>query len=260
MISVQFSVCASSVFLNEPLHEALEKVAQAGIKHYEFWSWWDKDLDKVVAAQNRLGLKPAALCTKFVSLTDAACREEYLQGLRETMTACERLGCKTIISQVGNELENVPREEQHASLVQGLKKAAALLEGSGLTLVIEPLNTRVDHQGYYLWQSEEAFQIIDEVNSPCVRVLYDLYHQHIMDDLKLDRIIEKLSYIGHFHMAAYPGRCEPMEENEIAYREICEAIAKAGYDKHIGLEYFPRQEPLSSLIGQYAALKQYENL
>lgn len=78
-----------------------------------------------------------------------------------------------------------------------------------LTLVIEPLNTKVDHPGYYLWRAAEAFDIVDEVEDDHVKVLYDLYHQAVMQDLRLYEIERNIDKIGHFHMAGCPGRHEP---------------------------------------------------
>lgn len=234
-----YSACVSSLFLGRPVSEHLADVAASGLTHYEFWDWWTQDLSALAAAQEESRLSCAAMCTRFISLTDPAKREEYVQWLGKTVEACQRLGCKTIISQVGQELSNMPRIAQHQSIADGLKASLPVLEGSGITLVIEPLNTLVNHKGYYLWQSQEAFDIVTEVSHPQIKVLYDLYHQHIMSDLRLPHILQNLDKIGHFHMAGYPGRHEPLDPNEIDYPSILRAIRDAGYAGSVGLEYFP---------------------
>ena len=124
-----------------------------------------------------------------------------------------------------------------------------------MTLVIEPLNTRIDHRGYYLWRSQEAFEIVDEVASPCVKVLFDLYHQHIMSDLSIDAIVAHIDRIGHFHMAGYPGRHEPMIESEIDYPAILRAIEKSGYAGAVGLEYFPVRDAAEGLKALHEELR-----
>ena len=96
-------------------------------------------------------------------LVDPACREEYLEGLAESVAVAQRLNCPTLISQVGDACPDLSREAQHASLVAGLREAASILQNSGVVLGIEPLNETVDHQGYYLVRSDEAFAIIEEV-------------------------------------------------------------------------------------------------
>jgi hydroxypyruvate isomerase len=236
---LNYSVCIPAVFNGIASCDALCHVAAAGFKRYEFWSWWDQDIDAYMKAQKENGLEIAAICTFFISLTDPACREAYKDGLKKTIEVCKKLGCKTIISQVGQELKNVPRALQHASIVDGLKECAAMLEENDITLVFEPLNTKIDHPGYYLWSSAEAFEIEEEIGSSHVKVLFDLYHQYIMDDLFVDEIVKNMDKIAHFHVAGYPGRHEPLIDSEIDYKTILKAIEDRGYQGSIGLEYFP---------------------
>jgi hydroxypyruvate isomerase len=91
------------------------------------------------------------------------------------------LNCKFLISQTGNERTGIPREVQAQSLVDELKAAVPYLEKAGIILVVEPLNTLVNHKGYYLKTSKEAFHIINQVNSKFVKVLFDVYHQQVTD-------------------------------------------------------------------------------
>ena len=248
-----YSVCIPAVLRGKNVKEALEAVRAAGYNHYEFWGWWGQDMDAYKEAQEKQQLSPAALCTKMIPLTDAVRRQEYLEGLKETVEVCHKLGCKTIISQVGSELEGVSRQEPHAGIVEGLRMCVPILEENDLTLVIEPLNTRIDHKGYYLWSSEEAFQIVDEVGSRYVKVLFDLYHQYVMEDLSIERIVHNIDKIGHFHMAGYPGRHEPLIDSEIDYPSILKAIEQSGYQGAVGLEYMPVQDAeagLKVLCGQ----------
>lgn len=248
-----YSVCLGALYPNVPVEDALARIRKAGLTHYEFWSWWDRDMDAHLAAQQATGVAPAALCTHFISLTDPACRDAYVAGLRETIEVCKKLGCPTIISQVGNELPGVPRQEQHDSIVDGLRACLPYLQESGLTLVIEPLNTRVDHPGYYLWQAAEAFQIIDEVGDKHVKVLLDMYHQHVMDDLDVNTLVNNIDKIGHFHMAGNPGRHEPLESG-MDYVSILRRIEQTGYEMAIGLEYFPVKDADEGLNELCAAL------
>lgn len=251
-----YSACIPAIF-GSPVHQALSSVYNAGLDHYEFWSWWDQDMDACLEVQEKYHLIPAAMCTRMVPLVDPTCRDDYLQGLEETVAVCRKLGCKTIISQVGQELAGVPRQAQHESIVDGLRRCVPLLRRSGMTLVFEPLNTRFDHKGYYLWQAGEAFQIVEEVGDCHVKVLMDLYHQYAMDDLQLPEILENLDKIGHFHMAGFPGRHEPLIHCEIDYPTILRAIRQGGFSGGVGLEYFPlghRAQGLKELYQQLLSL------
>lgn len=236
------SVCIDAVFENVPEEEAIARVAAAGIKAFEFWAWWEKDLDAIVKARDEHDLTIAACCTKFISLVDPASRDDYLTGLQQSIAAAQRLNCKTLISQVGDFREGVVRSEQHQSLVDGLEEAAPFLEAADITLTIEPLNVLVDHPGYYLIRSDEAFQIVDQVGSPNVKVVFDIYHQQISEGNVIRNLSESIDRIGHFHAAGNPGRHE-LNCGELHYPSIFAAIQSAGYEGHVGLEYWPQGSP-----------------
>jgi hydroxypyruvate isomerase len=240
------SVCIDAVLGHHNAGAALEIVAAAGIGAFEFWGWWDRDLSALAAARDKHGLAIASCCTKFVSLVDAKQRDEYLQGLAETIETAKRLGVRKIISQVGDLLPDVSRQHQHESLVAGLKSAAPMLAAADITLVIEPLNELVDHVGYYLVKSDEAFEIIDKVASPNVKVVFDIYHQQISEGQLIANIENNIDKIAHFHAAGNPGRNE-LTRGEINYPAVFEAIRKTGYDGYVGLEYWPVEDPLVGL-------------
>ena len=139
---MRFSVCIDAVFgQNTDPASAIKEVGAIGFDAYEFWSWWDKDIQKMKTAQLEAGLVPAALCTKFIPLTDPGRRNDYIEGLRETIRTARYLGCRTIISQTGSALPGTERSRQHESIVEGLRSCSPYLEDAGMTLVIEPLNT-----------------------------------------------------------------------------------------------------------------------
>ena len=249
-----YSACIPALFGGKTAQEALAGAHAAGLKHYEFWGWDEKQIDEYLAAQKEYGLTPVAMCTTFHELTDPNGREKYVEGIKKTIPVCKKLGCKNIISQVGPERSDISRQAQHESIVAGLKAAAPYVEEAGLTLVFEPLNTRIDHVGYYLWSADEAFQIEEEVGSSNVKVLMDLYHQYVMDDLDISKIVANLLKIGHFHMAGYPGRHEPLIDSEVDYATILSAIRKAGYQEAVGLEYFPIHPAAEGLKELYSQL------
>ncbi|MDB4583413.1 TIM barrel protein [Draconibacterium sp.] len=235
------SVCIDAVFEGKPYDEACAAVKRAGISAIEFWDWWDRDLDALVAAQEANDLKISACCTKFISLVDPALRDDYLKGLEESIVAARNLGTKVLISQVGDFRAGVPREKQRQSLIDGLKEAAPMLEASDVTLVIEPLNELVDHKGYFLIRSDEAFEIVEEVGSPNIKVIFDIYHQQISEGHLIRNITSNIDKIGHFHAAGNPGRHE-LQRGEINYKEVFAAIQETGFEGYVGLEYWPLDE------------------
>jgi len=244
---MDFSICIDALYNNKDFYEGMKEAKSLGYKAIEFWSWWDKDINKLVKAKEELGLGIATFCTKFISLNEEENRNSYIEALKESIDICKSLGCRSLITQVGNEVLNISREEQTASIIKGLKEAAPILEEAGITLVVEPLNTKVDHKGYFLSSSKEAFHIIKEVGSPKVKVLYDIYHQQIMEGNIISTILENIDDIGHFHSAGNPGRHE-LNTGELNYTNIIKEIRKTSYKGYFGLEYFPLEEAKKGLI------------
>lgn len=244
---MEYSVCTNAVFGGIPLPEAIRRTAAAGFRAFEFWSWWDQDMEAVARAQKETGLRAAGMCTRMVPLNVPELRGEYIQGLRESICVAEKLDSRTLISQVGQEVDGQTRQAQHDSIVEGLRRCAPVLEDAGITLVIEPLNALVNHKGYYLTRSAEAFEIIREVNSPNVKVLFDVYHQQITEGNLIDNLTQGAECIGHIHIAGNPGRHEPLDNSEVSYPVIINTLKRCGYDGAVGLEYFPLRNPEEGL-------------
>ena len=134
----------------------------------------------------------------------------------------------------------------------GLQDAARLLEGTDIVLAIEPLNEQVDHPGYYLVRSDEAFAIIDDVNSPNIQVTFDLYHQQLSEGNLTATLTDQIDKIAHFHAAGCPGRNE-LDRGELAYPWLFSAIEGAGYQGFVGLEYWPQRPAEEGLRSVLAA-------
>ena len=197
------------------------------------------------AACEETGVELISMCTTEFRMTDPAYRALWLAGLKESCEAAVRVGAKRLITQVGPDTK-APREQQHAAIVETLKAAAPILEATGVTIMIEPLNTLVNHPGYYLWSAVEGFAIIREVNHPLVKVVYDIYHQQVMEGNIIPNVVNNLDCIAHLHSAGHPGRNE-LQYGENDYRVIFAAIDKAGYTGCCGLEYRPLLDPVESI-------------
>jgi hydroxypyruvate isomerase len=136
--------------------------------------------------------------------------------------------------------------EQRRALVSCLKRAADVLKGRGVRLAVEPLNTRVDHPGYYLSSTVEGLDIIDEVGRPEIRIVYDIYHSAVMDEEIGDVLAGRLDRVAHVHLADSPGRHEP-GSGKMDWRRRLAWLEKNGYRGMIGLEYKPTGSTSESL-------------
>ena len=249
---MKISVCIDMMYPNVDPVEAMRAVKAQGIDVIEFWGWQNKDLDAVRRACEELSMEVAVFCVSGAQLlVDPDRHADYRQDLKESLAAAKRVGCKTLITGVGNARPGVSREVQHAAIVEGLRSCGPLLEESGVTLAIEPLNILVEHIGYYLPTSTEALEILEEVNHPRVRMLFDIYHQQISEGHLIANITRMTDFIMHFHCAGNPGRHE-LDNGEINYEAVFRAIRKTGYAGFVGLEYVPL-EPVEKGIARASA-------
>lgn len=232
-------------FPDEDFVSAIYKVHELGFDAIETYNWKNLDLPAVRAACAETGVSFLSMCTTEFRMTDPQYRALWLNGLKESCDAAVSVGAKRLITQVGPDT-GAPRAAQHASIVEALRAAVPILEKTGVTIMIEPLNTLVNHPGYYLWSAVEGFEIIREVDHPLVKLVYDIYHQQVMEGNIIPNVTKNLDCIAHLHAAGHPGRNE-LQYGENDYEVIFAAIDKAGYTGSCGLEYRPLMDPIQSL-------------
>lgn len=243
---MEYSICNDSVFHGRDFLESMTIVKESGFDVFEFWTWRDKDIESINTLRKALDMRVGTFCVPFVSLVDSARHGDYIEGLAKTIEIAQKLDCNNLITQVGDFIFGLSEEEQTENLINGLDLCKPLLEKSGITLLFEPLNTLIDHKGYFLSSSEKAFDIQEKVGSPNIKVLFDIYHQLVMGEDVYSLIKNNISRIGHFHAAGCPGRHE-LDSGDFEYGSLFQSIAVSGYDGHIGIEYIPVNNPVNGL-------------
>lgn len=245
----KLSVCIEMFWRELPYEERISRVAALGFGAFEFWGWKNKDIPKVRAAMDEHAIPIAALSLEpNASLIRRNAQAELAQGMRDTAAVADELGCRTIIATVGNTLDDESYEMGRRRVVRHLAALGGVAEDHGLTIVIEPLNTLVDHHGHWLTTMAQAADIVQEVGSPAVKILMDLYHQQITEGNLISNLTTYIDLIGHIHTAGVPGRHE-LVGGEQDYRALFRAIDALGYGGYVGLEYRP-------LLGTDESLKQ----
>ncbi len=231
-----------------PVSEALSMLARHGYDAYEMFDWRDPNvLAAFVAERKKYPLACACLVANR-GVTAPGCglvnpreRENFLEQISLSVAAAKEVESKRLVVLTGNELGGMPRREQTANAVAALRAAAPMLEKSGVTAVVEVLNTYVNHAGYFLYYVRDAAELIDRVGSPNVKILFDIYHVQIMEGNLIENIRNNIDRIGHFHVGDVPGRNEP-GTGEINYRNVFQAIYDQGdrYTGYVALEYRPK--------------------
>lgn len=231
---MKYSLCIGAYPGKDVMYH-LEKVKSHGFHGLEYYNWQDLDLKKVVKEQERIGVGISSICTSYFNLVDPNQREKYVQGIRDTLEACNILETKAIITQTGNVMKGVSREAQQNAMIETLKACAPLCEKAGVTLEIEPLNGLIDHQGHFLQYTDESVFVMDQVDSPNVKLVFDVYHQQITEGNVIRNATNNKKYINHYHIADNPGRLQP-GTGELNYVNILKAIKETGYKGFVGLE------------------------
>lgn len=130
---------------------------------------------------------------------------------------------------------------------RGLSRSTALAEKHGVTLVMELLNSRVDHGDYMCDRTSWGAKLVDKVGSPRFKLLYDIYHMQIMEGDIIRTIRDNSARIGHYHTAGVPGRREIDGTQELQYPAICRAIAETGFTGYLGQEFIPAGDGMKAL-------------
>ena len=244
------SICIETIFTEYPFIERLQHVKEAGFEYAEFWSWDDKDLSEIKSECERLGLKIASFSgDKDYSLIDSTHNEKYLQYLTRSMAAANFLGCENLVIH-SNALgeggavicDYIGRDkaELFSNMQKVLKDACVFARRSGINLVLEALNTNIDHVGNFLSSTEESVKAAVSAKSPNVKILYDIYHMQLMEGNIINTLSDYFEQIGYIHAADVPGRNEP-GTGELNYGNIIKMLDALGYKGVVGFELFPKR-------------------
>jgi len=243
---MKLSPCLELFFRDLPFPERIRAVADAGFRAAEFWGHQGKDLEAIARTAEECNVTITSL-TACGNLTDPDKHAQAEEDLRKAIEAARIVRCDRLIVLSGNVIPGRTTTALMKAVIDGLKRLAPIAEEAGVMLVLELLNSRVNHPGYFVDNSEVMAAILRAVNHPNVKALYDIYHAGIMEGNIIENIRTNIDIIGHFHAAGIPGRHE-MKDGEQNYPVICREIDALGFDGWLGLEYIPLKDSRTSLI------------
>ena len=172
--------------------------------------------------------------------------------LRANLELAKEYGIENLICFSGNR-EGLSDPKGAENTAAGLRLVAADAERAGVTLILELLNSKVDHQDYQCDRTPWGVEVVTAVNSPAVKLLYDIYHMQIMEGDLIRTIRDNIGHIGHFHTAGNPGRKDMDENQEIYYPAVARAIQETGYTAWVGHEFMPRGDAVAALRQAFEA-------
>ena len=242
---MKYSLCIEPIFEDVDFYDRIKLAAEAGLDAIEFWDPSDKDHDKIGKLAQEAGVSVAICCLNDPwnnRTNEDPCA--VIENFKKTVPMLKAMDCKSAIALSGD--VDGKGDTQKNILIYNLLKIAELAEKEDITVCLEALNSINDHKGYYLDSTYTAFEILKCVDSPKIKLLYDVYHMQIMEGNVIENVTRNINRIGHFHSAGVPGRNEHYA-GETAYPTVEKAIEDAGYTGYFGLEYWPTYDNVKSL-------------
>lgn len=235
----QLSSCIEWQFTEAgELDARLRAAKAAGFALAEFHLWRDKPVAALAEALDETGMRLTGLCVDpRRSIVDPAERADMVNAVRETIAATACLGKPDLIVASGFRVEGMSEEEHFANAVSALREAADLAEEAGVTLLLEPLNTRL-FAAMYLVSTKLGLDLIEAVGSPNLRLLYDVWHSACMGEDIAEVLAGRMHLVAHIQVADMDDRHEP-GTGCVDWAKTVQTLRDLGYQGAIGLEYFP---------------------
>ncbi len=165
---------------------------------------------------------------------------------RQLITAAKKSGVPNLILFSGNR-RGMSDEEAWDNSAKVLNRIKTQAEDDGVTILMELLNSKVNHPDYHCDNTPWGVELMKRVESPRIKLLYDIYHMQIMEGDVIRMIRDNIDYIGHFHTGGNPGRNEIDDTQELNYKAISKAIADLEFDGYFAHEFIPKRDPMTSL-------------
>jgi hydroxypyruvate isomerase len=226
-----------------PLDELCEAAKNIGYKAIDLLEPADYAVPKrhglVCAMSNGFGTIP-------VGFNRRDNHDKLVAAAEERIPLAAAAGIPNIVCFSGNR-DGMSDGEGIANCIAGFKRVLPTAERHGVTLCLELLNSKVDHKDYHCDHTAWGVEVVKGVNSPRMKLLYDIYHMQIMEGDVIATIRANFQHIAHFHTGGVPGRNEIDDTQELNYRRVMTAIAELGFTGYVAQEFVPKRDPLTSM-------------
>ena len=244
----------------QPLDNLLRQIKEIGYASVEFWD--RSGLQDYTATFELVRKNGLAIATMgghgglSNGLNKVENHDRIESELRASIDIAAKFSIPGVICFSGDRNAKQDDYEGLIACAKGLKRIARYAEEKGVNLNVELLNSKVDHFNYQADRTTWGMAMCEMVNSPRVKLLFDIYHMQIMEGDVIRSIRKAIKHIGHFHTAGNPGRQDMDDLQELNYRGICKAIADTGYDLYVGHELKPKADLLAALKQTFAICDQ----
>ena len=233
------SACIEWLFADQTdnIAQRVHLAAGAGLQGVEFHQWRNKPLDEIRQALDATGLAITSIIVEpRCSLVNESDHARFLDAVRESLPAATRLGCPNLVVASGFCESDRSIEKQRDDMTRILGVAAGMAADAGLTLVLEPLNTRIDHPGMFLNKTRMGLEIVEQVGSDGLRLLYDAYHSTVMGESPAEVLPGRMHLVRHVQVADLPGRAAP-GTGKIDWKALLDVLRDGGYSGMLGMEF-----------------------
>ena len=250
-----------------PVPRQLEVYAEWGFRAFEYNGLprhSNQEIESFRKKMDQLGMSMGVLVVnnggwKGDAMCDARFHEAFLKDVQRSVEIHKIIGneCATVCS--GLTVSNLSQDQQTKNCIEVLKRAGDIVGKTKMVLVLEPLNIRVDHAGYFVVFSDHGAEIIRGANHPNVRLLFDIYHQQISEGNVINHIRKYWDWIGYFQVGDVPGRKEP-GTGEVNWRNVFKAIHEKGFKGILGMEHglsVPGEAGLKKCFEEYRKADQF---
>ena len=231
------------------LEDLCKTAKDIGYAAVEFWGRND-ETDQMVEVAKGQGLAVASMIG-HQSLPDGLNKYENhdrIEGeLRDSIDYAAKVGIPGMILFSGNRNDGQSDYEGMIASAKCLRRIAPYAEEKGVNLNVELLNSKVDHPGYQCDHTDWGMALCEMVNSPRVKLTFDVYHMQIMEGDVIRNLQKSMHHVGHIHTAGNPGRKDLDDMQEMNWRGICKAIAATDFAGYVGHEFAPKGDPVQSL-------------
>lgn len=249
-------------FDDVPFPDRVNLAAEAGVDGIELYGWDlpvgsvqsaednfygpEFDLDAVVDRIDAHGLEFVYMSGDRPPLTDPDRADEAVESIERSLELADDYGCRNVNVKAGPVQAGLSRATQRQNVVEVLRRAAPAVEASETTLVLEPLNP-IDVPDHFIHAVADGYAILDAVDSPDVRLVFDVYHEQLTEGNICTNLSENLAeYAAHVHVADPPDRSQPWT-GELNWDAVFETVSETGYDGYVGGEFIPKGDSVEAL-------------